>query len=408
MDRYARSHFAPETLFTSARRHAGLEITSIAELLADLGEIDAHKHYAPAGYESMLAYCLAELPYTEDEARNRIRAARVAREYPAILPMLADGRLLLTAVLRLATCLRPENFEGLIAAAAGKSMPELEVMLRARFPRPDVFTWVERPVPGSPSLADSRVPERTDLHVAAARTNGRCEAKPLSAQSFGIQFPLTQEEYALVVRSRELRPASDEKEVFMRALRAHVAQMEKRKLAVAEKPIRCPRPTGSARHIPAHVRRAVCARDGCQCTFVGDNGHRCDARRGLQYDHVVPLARGGEATVDNIRLLCRTHNQYEAERTYGEEFMRRKREAAAETRAKREADKRVHDEQDKDIIAGLRTLGYNANQARSAAAFSRDMPDATLEERMRRALSYFRLRGTRVQPFDTPVMARSA
>jgi hypothetical protein len=48
----------------------------------------------------------------------------------------------------------------------------------------------------------------------------------------------------------------------------------------------------------------------------------------VQFDHVEPYAKGGEATVSGIRLLCRAHNMYEAERAYGEEFMRRKCEAA--------------------------------------------------------------------------------
>ena len=37
------------------------------------------------------------------------------------------------------------------------------------------------------------------------------------------------------------------------------------------------------------------------------------------------LARGGLTTASNIRLLCRTHNQYEAERALGAGFMNGKR-----------------------------------------------------------------------------------
>ena len=58
-------------------------------------------------------------------------------------------------------------------------------------------------------------------------------------------------------------------------------------------------------------------------------GKRCASRRQLEYDHVIPVARGGRATVDNIRQRCRVHNQFEAERTFGADFMRRKRGAAA-------------------------------------------------------------------------------
>jgi hypothetical protein len=40
---------------------------------------------------------------------------------------------------------------------------------------------------------------------------------------------------------------------------------------------------------------------------------------------VIPVARGGEATVSNIRLLCRAHNQLAAERVFGAGFMKHKR-----------------------------------------------------------------------------------
>jgi 5-methylcytosine-specific restriction endonuclease McrA len=61
---------------------------------------------------------------------------------------------------------------------------------------------------------------------------------------------------------------------------------------------------------------------------VSDTGHRCEERKDMQFDHIEPYARGGETTVGGIRLLCRAHNQYEAERTFGTEFMRHKRLAA--------------------------------------------------------------------------------
>jgi len=46
------------------------------------------------------------------------------------------------------------------------------------------------------------------------------------------------------------------------------------------------------------------------------------------FDHRGPVARGGEATAENLRLVCRAHNQHGAERSFGAGFMERKREAA--------------------------------------------------------------------------------
>jgi 5-methylcytosine-specific restriction endonuclease McrA len=90
----------------------------------------------------------------------------------------------------------------------------------------------------------------------------------------------------------------------------------------------------NARYIPAQVRRAVWDRDQGQCTFAGSNGKRCGSRVFLQFDHVEPVARGGRPTVDGVRLRCRAHNQYEAERVFGSGFMSDRLEVAQQ-RAKR-------------------------------------------------------------------------
>jgi len=48
------------------------------------------------------------------------------------------------------------------------------------------------------------------------------------------------------------------------------------------------------------------------------------------------------------------------------------------------------------VVPWLRALGFRADEAKRAAALCEAMPDATLEARVRRALSYFKPRGTRV------------
>jgi 5-methylcytosine-specific restriction endonuclease McrA len=126
---------------------------------------------------------------------------------------------------------------------------------------------------------------------------------------------------------------SDLAQVFERALDALIPQLEKKRFAATDKP-RPPKASSSdSRHIPAHVQRAVWARDGGQCTFKSADGHRCEARSDLEFDHVIPVARGGKSEVSNVRLLCGPHNQLEADRTYGVAFMEEKRRAASQAQA---------------------------------------------------------------------------
>jgi 5-methylcytosine-specific restriction endonuclease McrA len=158
-------------------------------------------------------------------------------------------------------------------------------------------------------------------------------AMPLAPERFGWQLTVDQEAQSLLRDVTDLLghdvPTGDMAAVLKYALRAAKEKLLKQECAATERPRRGHRRSNSdARHIPAEVRRAVWERDGGQCTFTSDTGHRCEERRDLELDHIDPYAKGGDATVGGIRLLCRAHNNYEAERTYGDEFMRRKREAA--------------------------------------------------------------------------------
>src|SRR6267378_4405943 len=91
-----------------------------AAMLAHLAEVEERKLYARAAYSSMFLYCVRELGMSEDAALKRIGVARIARQFPAIFPALADGRLNMTAVLLLAnhlTHLTPKAANELLAAA---------------------------------------------------------------------------------------------------------------------------------------------------------------------------------------------------------------------------------------------------------------------------------------------------
>lgn len=70
------------------------------------------------------------------------------------------------------------------------------------------------------------------------------------------------------------------------------------------------------RNIPAEIKRQVWHRDQGQCTFTVQ-GKRCCSKYGLEFDHRIPFAMGGETTAENLRLRCRTHNQLAAVVSFG-------------------------------------------------------------------------------------------
>jgi len=114
--------------------------------------------------------------------------------------------------------------------------------------------------------------------------------------------------------------------LFEKLLDMALPALEKQKFAATDRP-RAPRtqPATNTRTIPAHVKREVWKRDAGRCTFKNATGRQCACTRGLEYDHVKPVVLGGEATCENLRLLCRKHNQLEAERRLGTDFVRQRR-----------------------------------------------------------------------------------
>jgi hypothetical protein len=154
---------------------------------------------------------------------------------------------------------------------------------------------------------------------------------PLSPNRYGVQATVDEATYDKLRIAHELLGlpfgSGHIAAVLDQALDALIERLERRKFAATPNP-RPARAATDPRTIPAAVKRAVRARDGGRCTYVGDNGRRCPERSRLEYEHKLPVARGGQSTVGNIRLLCRAHNQLEDERAFGAEFMAHKRAIA--------------------------------------------------------------------------------
>ena len=143
MNRYSLTHVPDPTLLRGLRTLVAQDRATTALLIAHLAEVDDRRLYAAAGHPSLFAYCVHELGLSEDAAYKRIQATRSARRFPAIFPALADGRLHLSGVGLLAPYLTERNAAALLAAAAGKTKAEIELLLAERFPRPELLAWVQ-------------------------------------------------------------------------------------------------------------------------------------------------------------------------------------------------------------------------------------------------------------------------
>jgi hypothetical protein len=60
--------------------------------------------------------------------------------------------------------------------------------------------------------------------------------------------------------------------------------------------------SNNSRSVPTHVRDEVWRRDEGKCV-------KCGSRENLEFDHIIPVSKGGSNTARNIELLCEKCNR---------------------------------------------------------------------------------------------------
>src|SRR5207237_1957602 len=88
-----------------------------------------------AGFGSLFTYCLEVLSLSEQEAYDRMKAAKMARRFPAVLELLTSRHINLTTVRLLAPHLTRDNCAALLAEASGQRKRQVQELLARRFPQ---------------------------------------------------------------------------------------------------------------------------------------------------------------------------------------------------------------------------------------------------------------------------------
>ena len=297
------------------------ERSSLCAFLRLLNEFERRKLQKDSAYSSLHAFCKHELGLPDAEAYKRIQTARAAAKYPVILELLESGLLYVSAIAVLAPHLTPENHVPMLENARGKSKRELEFYVASLSGSRPAQLDVVIPVP---PLTEAVPLVVNSLSTSTDATGVACE-RIVDVQAPGARVAFTADAEMLadmeklkILLSHKL-PAQSGRQIapmFKAALKALLkecdpeARPEPRRRAVKE----------GRRRIPKWVKRLVWKRDGAQCTFRGADEQRCPCKTWLEYDHKLPFALGGKSDdPDNIRLMCRAHNQRLAEDVFGED-----------------------------------------------------------------------------------------
>ena len=228
----------------------------------------------------------------------------------------------------------------------------------------------------------------------------RAKLEPLSASRYRVEFTASAELVAKIEQARDLLshalPSGQLPALFERALGALIERELGRRKGTERGRQRRRRPTKpGSRHVPVEVARQVWERDDGQCTYVDAMGRRCSERRFLTLEHKHPHALGGASTVENLCLLCSSHNQHTVRQVFGAAHIEKKRIECAENAcsvdpllADEGSPKAARDQREQTeakVFSALCNLGFRKQRVRQAMAELRQRQVAPEPEPLLRA-----------------------
>lgn len=257
------NHLIDQEILTLARDKSHNIRMQTLELLEILSEVNRRKLYCDLGYSSLFYYIVRELKFSESQAGIycNIIYAKITEIKP-VVKMIAQGELSLDGASQAGSVIRENRVVELV---------EKNKIINS-------FKGLNR--------AQSRAQGDALKHKAPPKTKVTI-----------ILDSLLQHKINQFKKKYNLPELMEVREVLISLLDKELTQ----KTEVRENKTITPKTRTLLKIESAH-----------QCQFRLPNGQRCQETRNLEIDHRIPRALGGSNHPENLRVLCRQHNQRSA------------------------------------------------------------------------------------------------
>jgi len=272
-------NISDKDLLTKASFLVKIERKSHILLLEHLQEVQRRRLYADLGYSSMFKYLTKELKYSEGAAVRRINTLRLSNKVPEVKKLIQTGEL------SLEVASKAQNFSQKLSPTVTKQIVQ-KIKLKSNDEAKRILIDITQGDTAAMPLRDIK--------------------KPISISKTRVHLTLDNYTLKLLEKSKAIKKLnSDEALLFLLNLGFENIdsniQMTKKSKGT------------QGRSIPSKVRKEVLKRSNFVCEFKG-----CDEIKNLEFEHIIPFAKGGLHTIENIKLYCRTHNQRSAIKAFGQ------------------------------------------------------------------------------------------
>ncbi|MDZ4678633.1 MAG: HNH endonuclease signature motif containing protein [Oligoflexia bacterium] len=274
------------------KKLVSIERKNTGEILHYFYVIQKRRIFADYGYANIYKFGIKELGYTEAETQIRVTSSRLLGEIPELELKLNEGKLsvsmahtLFNREKKAENAFSLEKKIEVLESFENKSVKECEK---------EIFK-VATVMPVAPEKVRqvSKELAQITINVPLEFLDEIENLKNIYSNSHpGIT---TGELLAMLVKkeTQKLDPVREPRKYNQVKVRRSASGTNEK----------CKRTISSA------LKRKVWQKYHSQCSFQTMDGKSCDSKYGLEIDHVRPLALGGETSIDNLRLLCKSHNQ---------------------------------------------------------------------------------------------------
>ncbi len=288
-----------ENLVQTERKIMHLVLTHILEIID-------RKLYAELGFNSMFSMMTKKYGYSEPSAIRRIDAAKLLRKIPEVADRLKSGALNLSQAVQLQKCLEIEAKNG-DAVSESRTHEILDLLENCNsFETKQVLA------------------QEFDMPLKIQEI-----VRPQKDESVRLEITFTKEQFEELKKAKSLlshvaQSGSWVEVISMMAKKFNQSKLGKLKSENNSKPkkstsvtevrdiksnnVSLPTPVLRRPYISVSLKRRIYSQaQGC-CQYQSPDGNRCGSQFQVQIDHITPVAWGGETLLENMRLLCRTHN----------------------------------------------------------------------------------------------------
>lgn len=315
-------HLTDDELHETMIKLGQSERELMTKTLHHLREVESRRLFSKYKKESLFAYAVEFMGYSEAQANDRISAMRLMRELPMIEEKIESGALNLTNIVKARTVFRHEKkaqrertkeqklelLESIERLSTREAIKTLELQSFADIPKKKNEVALDQFAPKVQAKLKRLLDVRANVDPSLTLHDLIDQMADLSLEKWD---PVRKAERVMKRASRKPDKAVAE------------SDLRDRTVEVDSKTEECDAPVPVAQQVKQRRTRYIKAATS-HGLFAKFRGHcsNCGTGRAIERDHIVSFAIGGSSEFENLQLLCRNCNQRKAIETYGAETMR--------------------------------------------------------------------------------------